>query len=149
MSARGEISSPAFLLIGGAIATALALVVYARVNGAAVSPHSAAPIAVERVLRFVDRANGSVAIIDATRNVEVGAVPTGEGGFVRGILRSMARERRANDIGAEPPFTLAERTDGTVFIRDTATGRAIELDAFGSTNQGSFERLLRLEKARS
>ena len=56
-------------------------------------------------------------------------------------MRGMARERHREDIGAQTPFTLTRWTDGTVSLQDRATGRTINLDAFGPTNAEAFARL--------
>lgn len=122
----------------------LVSVTIVQLTGTGGTPRSTATAAKVRDLRFVDRNDGSVAIIDMASNAEVGELAKDEEGFVRGILRSMARERRANGVGNEPPLRLTRRTDGTVFLLDPSTGRDIELDAFGHTNEASFERLLDL-----
>jgi len=66
----------------------------------------------------------------------------GTNGFVRGVLRGLARDRKLRGIGPQPPFELTRWTDGRLSLTDTATGREIELDAFGPTNVGAFARLL-------
>jgi putative photosynthetic complex assembly protein len=93
-----------------------------------------------RRLRFVDAADKSVLVLDADSGAEVYRV-TGEAGFIRGILRGMARERRRLGKGAEEPFELA-RDNGLLTLRDLATGEGIELTAFGHTNAGAFARML-------
>ena len=45
-------------------------------------------------------------------------------------------------IGDGPPFTLTLWRDGELSLTDTATGRAIELTAFGTTNRATFAALL-------
>ena len=66
----------------------------------------------------------------------------GTNGFVRGALRSLARERRAHDIGEEVPFSIRRTASGRVLLYDPATDRVIDLRAFGPTNRGAFERFL-------
>ena len=73
----------------------------------------------------------------------------GEGSFVRGILRSMTRERRINEAGSTRPFRLARHRDGALTILDEATGQLIVLNAFGPTNAGAFARLLDNSQAES
>ena len=67
----------------------------------------------------------------------------GEGGFLRGALRVMARERRMRGLGGEAPFELVGRADGRLTLLDPATGQRIDLEAFGPTNAGAFAALLR------
>jgi putative photosynthetic complex assembly protein len=92
-------------------------------------------------LRFEDRDDGAVVVRDAANGAQLYTVEPGVGGFVRATMRGMARERKRDDIGQQPPFTLTRWTDGTVSLQDEATGRNIDLDAFGPTNAGAFARL--------
>jgi putative photosynthetic complex assembly protein len=66
----------------------------------------------------------------------------GEDGFIRATLRGLARERRRGDLGAEAPFRLASWPDGGLSLEDTATGRTLDLRAFGPTQAEAFARLL-------
>jgi putative photosynthetic complex assembly protein len=95
-----------------------------------------------RTLRFIDRADGAVVITDAHGATAAVIAPGQETGFVRGVMRGLARERRAHGIGDGPPFTLTLWRDGELSLVDTATGRAIELTAFGTTNRATFAALL-------
>lgn len=97
-----------------------------------------------RNLSFADRADGSVAVTDVDSG-EVIATYTGEadgGGFIRGVLRGMARDRRMHDIGSAPPFALTLWQDGSLSLSDAATGRSVELGAFGPDNRATFMQLL-------
>ena len=46
-------------------------------------------------------------------------------------------------IGNQPPFQLSLWPDGQLSLTDTATGRSIELTAFGSINRAAFLPLLK------
>jgi len=102
------------------------------------------PVALKSVgmrrLRFVDAPDKSVQVLDADTGAEVYRV-VGEAGFVRGILRGMARERRRLGKGPEQPFELSLDA-GLLTLRDLATGGHVELTAFGPTNAGDFARML-------
>ncbi len=100
-----------------------------------------APAALERPLRFEDRPDGSIAVIDGNTGAAVDTVK-GEQPFVRGALRALARERRARGLGSERPFELIARTDGRLTLYDPATEKRIDLESFGPTNAGAFARLL-------
>jgi putative photosynthetic complex assembly protein len=65
-------------------------------------------------------------------------IPPATGGFVRGVLRGLVRDRRARGLGSEQPFRVTEWSDGKVTIQDLATARVIKLDAFGQTNRQAF-----------
>jgi len=54
----------------------------------------------------------------------------------------LARTRRSEGIGSEDPFHLASWSDGRLTLDDPATGRHLELEAFGSLNTEVFGRLL-------
>lgn len=99
------------------------------------------PAKMERPLRFEDRSDGGVAVVDA-RTGELVSVLQGEQGFVRGALRALARERRARDLGAEEPFQLIARTDGGLTLYDPSTGQKVDLESFGATNAGAFAKFL-------
>lgn len=96
----------------------------------------------ERLVRFEDAADGAVVIRDAQNNQLLARFPVAEGGFVRGSIRALARERRQEGQGREAPFRLAVWADGQLTLDDAATGRRIDLTAFGATNAGVFSRLL-------
>lgn len=96
-----------------------------------------------RALRFEDRSDGSVAVIDHARGTELERVQ-GEAGFLRGALRALVRERQRRGLGPEIPFTLAARTDGRLTLADPATGERVDLESFGPTNAAVFARLLTL-----
>ncbi len=96
----------------------------------------------ERQLRFVDYPNGDVGILDAAEGHAMARLTTGEGGFMRSVMRGLARERRASGHGAEEPFTLTLWSDGLVELRDPVTGRQVALSAFGVDNVKAFTQLL-------
>ena len=141
-AARAHDEIPRFA--GWAIAAVLlaTVLMVAAVRQSGVSTHVPdAPAAQVRSLRFEDRADGSVAVIDARSGREVERVQ-GEAGFLRGALLALARERRMRGLGPEQPFDLIARADGRLTLVDTATGERIDLESFGPTNAGVFRRLL-------
>lgn len=98
------------------------------------------PVA-ERTLRFADVA-GAVQVTDARTGATVASFGQEGSGFIRGVMRGLARERRMHGVGAEPPFRLALYPDTELVLTDTATGRVIELSGFGTTNRAAFASLL-------
>jgi putative photosynthetic complex assembly protein len=141
-----------------ALAMAIALVVVSLLTTGAVqiglAEREAVP-AVERSkaavvpartlsLRFADMPDGAVQVSNAASGALI-ATLHGEndgGGFVRGVLRGMARDRQMRGIGREPPFTLTLWQDGSLSLMDPATGRAVELGAFGPDNRKAFLRFI-------
>uniref|UniRef100_UPI003593EDF9 photosynthetic complex assembly protein PuhC n=1 Tax=Blastomonas sp. TaxID=1909299 RepID=UPI003593EDF9 len=96
-----------------------------------------------RLLRFGDGAGGTVQVTDATSGETVHVFGELGSGFVRGVLRGLARDRYSRGIGAEAPFELNRWSDGSLSLTDTATNRIVELGAFGPTNRETFEELLK------
>jgi len=98
----------------------------------------------QRSLLFADGADGSVLITEAESGAQVGLIEAGseQGGFIRGVLRGLARERRMHDVGSQPPFTLTLWQDGSMSLVDEATGRSVEIGAFGPDNRAAFAVLL-------
>jgi putative photosynthetic complex assembly protein len=93
----------------------------------------------QRDLRFLDRADGGLRIVDVTGE-EMNLA--GEHGFIRGVLRGLARDRQMRGLGAETPFRLTLWKNGRLSLTDLATDRTIELDSFGNTNRDAFMALL-------
>ena len=135
---------PRGALIGAAalIGFSLLAVTLARFAGLGPVTEPMAPVVQSRELRFADRADGAVLVYDRQGDEVVDLVPPGSGGFVRGVLRALARERRLQGDGASTPFRLSRLADGRLTLEDLATGRVIDLKAFGHTNEGAFARLL-------
>jgi putative photosynthetic complex assembly protein len=103
-------------------------------------PQEDSPMRWQRTLRFEDRPNGDVAVMDGTSTVEITRY-VGEQGFVRGILRTLSRERMRRGIGSGPVFELIGHADGRLTLLDPATEQRINLESFGPTNMASFAML--------
>jgi putative photosynthetic complex assembly protein len=125
------------------LAAAVVAVGAVRLSGVDIREPDAAAVSV-RELRFEDRPDGSIEVLDGRTGARVDTI-TGEAGFVRGTLRALARERKRAGGGPERPFELIGRADGRLTLRDPDTGRLVDLEAFGPTNAGAFARLMTLE----
>jgi putative photosynthetic complex assembly protein len=131
----------AVVLMGGSIAAAAAGR-YAQPAGATTTATVAeTPVAV-RDLVFLDRDNGSVEVREGGGDRLVFVVEPGTNGFIRGVMRGMARNRGAHGQGQDAAFRLAQWPDGRLSLEDLATGKRIELSAFGSENRKAFAQLL-------
>lgn len=124
------------LLVGGALLAAVA----GRLGAGDPGPPPSA-VVVARELRFADRPDGAIAVLDAA-GAPVAVAEPGTNGFLRGALRGLVRERKRREIGPEAPFRLTAWADGRLTLDDTATSRRLELEAFGPTNVAVFARLL-------
>jgi putative photosynthetic complex assembly protein len=113
-----------------------------RITGAADSSPTAAVVA-SRDLLFRDMPNGGVAVFDATDTsspIDIFAPATN--GFLRATMRGLARQRIRQDADREVPFRLTEYADGRLTLEDPTTGRRVEMEAFGITNEQVFANLL-------
>jgi putative photosynthetic complex assembly protein len=136
------IPRPALFGLVGLVLFALAAVVIAQALGYKAGQPPPDSIVEQRDLRFTDGSAGIVHVWDAARDVKLRSIEPGTENFVRGVLRGFARDRRSHALGTQTPFRLARHADGRLTIEDLATGRRIDLQAFGQTNVGAFKRLL-------
>ncbi len=138
----------ALVLVGVMLALGtvpVAMMAWPRGQGTeAFRPVSAtAPVAVaQKPIQFVERIDGTAAVLDANDGTELATMAAGEGGFVRTALRLMIVERRRHDAQADQAFRLTHWNTGSVTLEDQATGKTLELKAFGVTNAEAFARLL-------
>lgn len=95
-----------------------------------------------RDLRFEDGADGSVVIRDPASGAVLESLPPGGSGFVRGVLRGLARERGLRGLGPQVPMRLTGWGNGSLTLQDLATGEAIEVNSFGPTNAAAFREIL-------
>lgn len=95
-----------------------------------------------RLLSFTDQKDGSVNVIDVHNQKILAIVKSGEGAFLRGVLRTLTAERRTGGHSKNAPFELRADTANNLLLIDTATGRKILLNAFGTENAAYFEQFL-------
>ncbi len=94
-------------------------------------------------LTFTDRADGGIEVRDADHGERlIYTVPPETNGFMRGVLRGLARARRNEHVGQSPAFALTRWSDGRLTIRDPQTGHEVPLEVFGPANSQPFARLL-------
>lgn len=139
---------PKGALIGAAMLAALTITVagVARLTGSGVTDINNSSPAKVLVLNFEDRQDGGITVLDVERGKVLEVLPSGTSGFVRTVMRSMARDRRTEGQGRETPFHLTRWADGRLTIDDPATGGHVDLGAFGSLNTASFARLMEVER---
>jgi putative photosynthetic complex assembly protein len=98
---------------------------------------------VERSLIFEAGAGeGPVDLRDGDTGELIVRLAPGEGGFLRGVVRPLNRERLRAGVDPQAPWILTRWSDGGLTLRDPATETWVDLHAFGSTNAESFARLL-------
>lgn len=100
-----------------------------------------------RALLFHDADGGRVIIKDAHDESTVAVLTTGQDGFMRSVMRGLARQRLASGHDDSVPFELTSWQSGYLSLNDPVTGRFIELTAFGPDNAKAFARLLQNQES--
>jgi putative photosynthetic complex assembly protein len=139
-SGRPNARFPRGVLIGAGLLLAAVLAIVGMAGPEDTHP-AGEPVKV-RMLNFKDMADGGVAVVDATTGGTITELAPGTGGFIRAGMRGLARERRRTEQGPETPFRLARWPDGRLTLEDPATGRMIDLLAFGQTQVETFDNFL-------
>jgi putative photosynthetic complex assembly protein len=137
------------IVLGAVVLVTLVAVATARLAGYRPAPPAAGAVVASADLRFEDAAAGVVRIYDWHSGRVLADLEPGDGSFIRGVLRSLVRERRSHELGTVAPFHIARHADGKLILEDRATGRRIELQAFGPTNAGAFAALLDASQGQS
>jgi putative photosynthetic complex assembly protein len=131
-----------FLLAAGAlIAASMLMALVARVTDIG-AVRVVAPNSIESIdLRLEDRGHGKTAVIDARSDRVLKIVPPGQDGFIRVAISGLEFDRRARGAPSGD-FRLGRAADGSYWLHDLATGRFLQLEAFGNTNVKSFAQFL-------
>jgi putative photosynthetic complex assembly protein len=140
-----EVPRPVLIAAGLLLAFVFTTVAAVRLTTEppAPAPVTSAAVTQTRDLQFRDNPEGGITVWDVGQNTVATVLVPGEGGFIRGVLRALARERRTNGIGADAAsFRLTGYSDGRLSIEDLATGRVIDINAFGIDNARAFAVLL-------
>ncbi len=106
---------------------------------------STAPPIVSRHILFIDSADGVVRVVDSQGARTLLEYQPGEGSFVRGVMRTLARQRRA--IGNHDNSAVELRQVATRHLQlvDPVTDTTLILNAFGPDNLAEFSRLLKAD----
>ena len=133
----------------GALPAALGLVLFvllATLIASRTSPTTrsvqAPPLSTHQLV-FHDRPDGAVVVTFPGAQLERPIVlAPGTHNFIRGVMRGLARDRRARGVGSEAVFQLRQWRDGRLELADPTTGRRIPLESFGPTNVAEFRALI-------
>ncbi|WP_428541760.1 photosynthetic complex assembly protein PuhC [Rhodopila sp.] len=133
---------PILFVAGAVILLSIVTAAVGRLTGAANSTPTA-PAVASRELLFRDQPNGAVAVYDARNTkVPIEMIAPATNGFLRATVRGLAQQRLRQDASVSVPFRLTEWADGRLTLADPTTGRAVEMEAFGITNESVFAELL-------
>ena len=139
---RKTLPRGALIGAGALVLASLLMVGFARLTGYGPAKPPVSVVVASYDLRFEDRADGAVLIYSDATNQLVDTLKPSTNGFVRGVLRGLVRERRADHVGPTPPFRLTRWADGRLSLDDPSTGRHVDLEVFGPTNAGAFADIL-------
>lgn len=89
-------------------------------------------------LAVLDGDNGAVKVLNAQNSSEVRVYGPGEGSFLRGVIRTLVRERASRNIQSDPTFDLELTERGGLILVDQTTGYWIAIEAFGPTSYNEF-----------
>jgi len=144
-SATGA-APPILLGVGTVVALALLLaVIYGArkpvpAEAAREAPTREPVTALEVV--FLELPDGTLEVRSPESRALLRTLPPGEGGFMRGVMRPLRRERTRLDRGVDEPYRLTRWSDGSLTLSDVGGGLQLELAAFGATSVAAFAALL-------
>ncbi len=132
-----------FLLAAAAlVGVSMAMALVARVTDIGAARVAQPTISQSVELRFEDLARGALAVVDARSDRLLKIIEPGHDGFVRVAIRALAFDRKARGASMSPHFQLGRAADGSYWLLDPATGRVLQLEAFGHANVKSFAQFL-------
>ncbi|MFK7830892.1 MAG: photosynthetic complex assembly protein PuhC [Congregibacter sp.] len=114
----------------------------ARLTGYTAETIPDTPVLDMREIGFRDQPGGIVVAYEWHSEQELLRLAPGEGSFLRGVVRSLVRQRAGLSGDLAVPFQLSRHSDGRMVISDPATGERIDLVAFGPDNYATFGPLL-------
>lgn len=133
---------PILAVAGIVVAFSIATAAVGRLTGAANSAPDVSPV-MTRSLVFRDQPNGGVLVFDAGHTTApIAEIAPASNGFLRATMRGLARQRLREDASRDIPFRLSGYADGRLILEDPTTGRSVEMEAFGISNETVFARLL-------
>lgn len=137
---------PRWFLLGaaGLMISTMVFAFVARQTDAGALRVSRAPDAAQVMIRFDEQPDGSVLVRRLPDDTVLDVLPRDGSTFLRGVLRSLHRERAMKRVDRNAPFLLARRPDARHAIVDPVTGSRIELDGFGPSHSAAMARLMDL-----
>jgi putative photosynthetic complex assembly protein len=131
---------PRWFLIGASalVLSSVALTGIARTTGFGISRVAQTEVTRSVDIRFVEMPDRTMRVLRLDDGAELAVLAADGSGFLRGVVRSLFRQRLLAKLDRDAPFQLAQRVDGKLFISDRAISSRIELDGFGPTNTQSM-----------
>ena len=116
----------------------------ARATGVGVTAHTVPDVEPQDEVHIVfqEEDDGTVRVLDAADRTELASLPPGGGGFLRGVLRPLARERQRRQVELDEPYRLRRWAPSRITLEDPTTDLVVEVGAFGETSLAAFAQLL-------
>lgn len=124
------------------IAFAVGAIVFGQTTGiGTVLNNDGRPLDMIDLVIVHDKETGVTFVRDTSGKV-LAEYQSGEGGFVSGSVRGLARMRLVAEAPTTEPYRLIRWENGAVTLSDTVTGQRIYLNAFGPDNVAAFAQFL-------
>ncbi|WP_242467333.1 photosynthetic complex assembly protein PuhC [Thiocapsa imhoffii] len=130
------------IALAALIAFTVLAVGIARLSGFDPSQEPRSPATVMRDVRFVDADNGFLQVYDFDTGELIEAIEPNEDGFLRGLLRTLLRERRLHQTDLDGPYRVSLRENGHFTIEDLSTDFYVDLRPFGRDNEAAIGRFV-------
>jgi putative photosynthetic complex assembly protein len=132
---------PKPLLYGAAflMLASLAIATAARIADVPPLGNPPATPVVESRLMVIDAARDGHLTITAPDGTLIADLTDRQAGFIGGIHRALAFQRRTHRIDPLAPVELVRHADGRLALHDTVSGWTVQLSRHGGTNQRAFE----------
>ncbi|MEM6488551.1 MAG: photosynthetic complex assembly protein PuhC [Pseudomonadota bacterium] len=109
-----------------------------------VEPGGGSPMVASRLVAFESTDEGVLVVRDADTGDQISSLLESDGGFLHNLVAVLSKQRRRHAVDTALPYQLSAHTNGRVSIRDPATGRVIDINAFGANQVETFAALLRV-----
>jgi putative photosynthetic complex assembly protein len=141
---QGSSATSQWLLIvlAGVVMAVMVATLIARLTGYQADSTPTSAVIEMREIGFRDLPRGVVEVYEWHSGQTIVLIPSGEGSFIRGVVRSLVRQRRGLPADAATRFELARHSDGRLVLTDPETTESIDLIAFGPTQMAAFAQLL-------
>lgn len=93
-------------------------------------------------IRFEEDEDSTIRVVSPEEGTVFRSLPPGEGGFMRGVLRPLRRERMRLQVADDAPYRLVRWSDGRLTLSDPGADLVLEIAAFGATSVAAFASLV-------
>ena len=130
-------------MTGGLAVVAVLLTVFSVWTGVGRVASAPADEAVEVLsISFLESTDdGAIRVVSAPDGAVLLTLAEGEGGFMRGILRPLHRERVRHGQPLDAAYRLSRHESGALTLADASTDLVVDIGAFGATSVAHFRRL--------